>query len=230
MCLLVSSLGCAESVSEPVEAVATNIQVSAMDLLFDALGATTALTGTVLDQGGAVMAAAPIGWASSDGGVASISASGVVTAEGVGVATVTGTSGSATVEVPVTVSTPIDTVDVDARLYGSLLSGLRTLSVPLPAGTHTMTLIEGRFVGWSFGSGGAGTWRTHYRVYYPDSTSVDGGEALTEDGPDAAFAATTVRTMELTLPSALEIRIGVPDNVLGDNAGGVTLELRHVGR
>ena len=60
--------------------------------MLSALGETVQLTATVLDQNGQAMSGVSVTWASSDGGVASVGANGVVTAVQNGSATVTATS------------------------------------------------------------------------------------------------------------------------------------------
>ena len=86
-----------------------------------ALGATAQLGAEVLDQDGNVMAGVEVGWSSSAATVATVDASGLVTAAGNGTATITaksgGGSGTAVVRVmqsvaSVTVSPDADTVEV----------------------------------------------------------------------------------------------------------------------
>ncbi len=69
-----------------------------------AVGASATLVATARDQNGAAVAAAPIAWASAAPGVATVSASGVVTGIATGVATITATSSgvSGTMQVIVT--------------------------------------------------------------------------------------------------------------------------------
>ena len=69
-----------------------------------ALGATVQLRAEVRDQNGQVMSEATVTWSSGDAAVATVDASGLVTAAGTGVATITATaraaSGTASVTVP----------------------------------------------------------------------------------------------------------------------------------
>ena len=69
-----------------------------------AVGATVQLAATVRDQDGNAMAGASVTWASSANAVATVSASGLVTAAGNGTATITATSGSASGTASVTVA------------------------------------------------------------------------------------------------------------------------------
>ncbi len=80
--------------------------------MLSALGETVQLTATVLDQNGQAMSGVSVTWASSDGGVASVGANGVVTAVQNGSATVTATAGTASGTASVTVSQQAAQVDV----------------------------------------------------------------------------------------------------------------------
>ena len=95
------------------------VTVSPATARLTALGATEQLGAQVRDQNGQAMAGATVTWASGSAGVATVNASGLVTAVGNGTATITattgGVSGSATVAVAqevsaVTVSPGADTV------------------------------------------------------------------------------------------------------------------------
>ncbi len=77
-----------------------------------ALGATVQLSAEVRDQNGAVMATATVSWASSDAAVATVSASGLVTAVANGSATITATAGAASGSATVTVSQVVSAVAV----------------------------------------------------------------------------------------------------------------------
>ena len=101
----------------------TTITVTPATADLAALGATVQLTAEVRDQNGNAMAGASVSWASGASEVATVSASGLVTAAGNGTATITasagGASGSAMVTVnsnqsPVTLATvPAQTLVVD---------------------------------------------------------------------------------------------------------------------
>ena len=83
--------------------VATTVMLSSATLSFSSVGETQQLTATVGDQNGATMSGASVAWASSATTVASVSSTGLVTAEADGTATIMATSGSATEAASVTV-------------------------------------------------------------------------------------------------------------------------------
>ena len=77
-----------------------------------ALGATVRLSAEVRDQNGRVMAGAAVTWASSNTSVATVDASGLVTAASNGAATITATAGSASGTAAVTVAQVVSAVGV----------------------------------------------------------------------------------------------------------------------
>jgi hypothetical protein len=87
--------------SEPK--VPTTLTLSSPSLSFSALGQSQQLTPSVTDQNGDPLPGTSVSWASSNAAVASVSSTGVVTAEGAGSAQVTAAAGSATAVADVTV-------------------------------------------------------------------------------------------------------------------------------
>ena len=90
----------------------TTVTVSPATAELAALGATVQLAAEVRDQNGQVMSDAAVTWASSDASVATVAASGLVTAAGNGSTTVTATSGEATGSAAVTVAQVVAEVAV----------------------------------------------------------------------------------------------------------------------
>ena len=89
-------IGCGKDVpTSPPEPTATTLIVAPSPVTLHALSDTTRFTVTVRDQNGQVMAGALVAYSSSDRAVATVDGSGLVTAVGNGVATVTATSGTA---------------------------------------------------------------------------------------------------------------------------------------
>ena len=90
----------------------TTVTVSPATTALTALGATVQLSAEVRDQNGAVMSGATVAWASSAAAVATVNASGLVTAVANGGATITATAGSASGSATVTVAQEVSAVAV----------------------------------------------------------------------------------------------------------------------
>ena len=78
----------------PEPARPTTVTVSPATADLTALGATVQLSAEVRDQNAGVMAGATVTWSSGDTSVATVDASGLVTAAGNGTATITASAGS----------------------------------------------------------------------------------------------------------------------------------------
>ena len=81
----------------------TSITLNLTELTFTSTGETTQLTAQVYDQNGQLMAGHAVSWSTSAAAVASVSQTGLVRAEGAGMARVTATAGSASASAAVTV-------------------------------------------------------------------------------------------------------------------------------
>ena len=90
--------------TEPFVPVATTVHVNAAALNFTELGATQTLVAVVLDQRRDTMKRATVAWSSDNGGVAGVSATGLVTAVANGSAHVIATSDKASAQVGVSVA------------------------------------------------------------------------------------------------------------------------------
>ena len=93
-----STYACGDGATQPLPTVPepprpTTVAVAPATVRLPALGATEQLTAEVRDQNGNVMAGAAVSWASSAASVATVSASGLVTAVGNGEATITASAG-----------------------------------------------------------------------------------------------------------------------------------------
>ena len=103
----------------------TTAMVSPGTVELVALGATAQLSAEVRDQNGQVMAGVTVTWASSATSVATVNASGLVTAAGNGTATITatagGVSGTATVTVAQAVSAVVVSPAADTLVAGDTL-------------------------------------------------------------------------------------------------------------
>ena len=127
--LIVSLAGCGTESPTDTVPVATTVILSPTTLTFSWVGETQQLTATVRDQNGSTISGAPRTWASSGSSVASLSSTGVVTAEADGMATITATSGSATVTASVTVQ----------QVAGSITLSSSSLVLAGPGDTATVT-------------------------------------------------------------------------------------------
>ena len=101
-----------DSATAPVEPPdpprATTVTVSPATNELTALGATVQLTAEVRDQNAMVMAGATVTWTSSANSVATVDASGLVTAAGNGTATITASAGGAQGTAEITVRPDLD--------------------------------------------------------------------------------------------------------------------------
>jgi uncharacterized protein YjdB len=123
------------------------------------VGQTTQGTATAFDAANNVLAGRPVTWASSDGGVASVSASGVVTAVAAGSATITATIGGQSASAGVTVTVPttppppppppptVAKVSVSLATSSLTVGGTTAASVTLRDASDNP--ITGRAVAWS---------------------------------------------------------------------------------
>ncbi len=94
------------TVAEPVP---TRITVTPSSHTLEAIGATVQLSATVRDQRNNVMSGQTITWSSGDEAVATVSATGLVTAVANGMTEITAKSGSLTSSAEITVSEPVPT-------------------------------------------------------------------------------------------------------------------------
>ncbi len=123
--VLANGCGEGDDPAQPEPARPTTVTVTPATAELTALGASVQLSARVLDQNGQAMAGANVTWASSDAAVATVNPNGLVTAVGIGGATVTATAGAASGEAVVTVmqapssvvvSPPADSVAVGDTL------------------------------------------------------------------------------------------------------------------
>lgn len=90
-------------VLESEDPVPTSIEISPGNPNLDAIGATQQLTATVRDQNNNAISGASVTWSAGGSGAATVSSSGVVTAEDNGTETITASSGSLNASTTVTV-------------------------------------------------------------------------------------------------------------------------------
>lgn len=134
--------------------IPTAVSLSVTSLSFTSLRQEQQLSPTITDQDGKSLPEETVGWSSSNPGVASVTQSGLVTAEGVGSAEITAAAGSVSATAQVTVvQTPADLEKIsgDAQMgpAGTALAtplGVQvndSLGSPVPGATVTFTVSAG---------------------------------------------------------------------------------------
>ena len=159
-------------------------------LVLPALGQTVTLTAPGRDQNGAVMTGVPVSWTTSDAGVATVSASGVVTAAGKGAATITAAAGNAAATAPVAVeqevagvvvspaATPGETVRLLARAADANGHEVAGASFRWTSGDESIATVDGTGLVRRTGEGNTTIAAT--------SEGVAGMSSLTVSNPDPA--------------------------------------------
>ena len=163
---------------EPARPATVTVSPATADLT--ALGATVQLTAEVRDQNARVMAGATVTWSSADTSVATVDASGLVTAVGNGTATITASAGSASGSTVVTVTQSVATVS------GTVNHGWGGWADPQTNGFGDG--VSYRPGSNSAGESGVGT--AAPAVTTPDGYVI-GAVVEIVDGPDAGRQATT---------------------------------------
>ena len=127
---------------EPARPATVTVSPATADLT--ALGATVQLTAEVHDQNARVMAGATVTWSSGDTSVATVDASGLVTAVGNGAATITASAGSASGSAVVTVTQSVATVEVSpsAADLAALGATVQLTAEALDANGHAVAEAE----------------------------------------------------------------------------------------
>ena len=145
--------GCGDSTTDPAPTPppppppdpprATTVTVSPATAELTALGATVQLAAEVRDQNGQVMAGAAVTWTTGSPAVATVDASGLVTAASNGTATITATAGSASGSATVTVAQVAGSVTVSpAKAEIAPGDTLRLAAEALDANGHAVEDAE----------------------------------------------------------------------------------------
>ena len=143
---LASAKGCGDGDSPtgmPDVPRPTTLAVSPTTAELTAFGATVQLAAEVRDQNAEVVAGGTVAWVSSSPAVATVDDSGLVTAAGNGVATITASAGTASGSAEITVTQAIDAVTV-SPMEGTIGSGetLRLSAEAFDENGHTVTEVE----------------------------------------------------------------------------------------
>ena len=119
--------------STPVASVAVSPATASLTV-----GQTAQLTATTKDANGNILSGRPVTWSTSNGSVATVSSSGLVTAAGAGSATITATSEGKTGTAAVTVTAPTGTFAIGDSVQATIATWVRNISQP-PADPATGT-------------------------------------------------------------------------------------------
>ena len=134
----------------PPPSIPTTLTISPDSATLQSLGETTQLNAEVRDQNGQTMAGAAVAWTSSDPSVATVVASGLVTAVANGAATVTATAGSASGTAAMTVDQVVASVTVDPPA-DTLLAFGDTLRLSAAALDANGNAVAGAEFAWASG-------------------------------------------------------------------------------
>ncbi len=175
----------------------SEITISPGALTFDAVGDRATLIAEVRDRSGGVLLEATVSWSSSDPTVASVTASGQVTARGNGAATVTAASGNATSGISVTVMQLATALE---QVSGNLQTGPAGEPLPSPLVVRASDRL---------GQPATGV-PVAFRVLEGDG-SVSAAEVATDANGRASVVWTlgTVAGETQSLRSSLAYRVGV---------------------
>ena len=124
-------ISCGDGSTDPGTQTAASVELSDTVLSFTSLGDTTQLAARVKDAAGAVMAGAPVTWATPNSSFATVSSTGLVTSLATGTATITATSGSARATATVTVSQAAASVTLSPTSLSFVSVGDTATFVPI---------------------------------------------------------------------------------------------------
>ena len=155
-----------------------------------ALSATTRLSAEVRDQNGQLMTGVSVRWATSDASVATVDASGLVTAVGSGTATVTATAGSASGAATVTVAQSATSVTVSPST--AMVAPGDTLRLTAEATDQNGQPIAGMSVRWATNDASVATVDASGLV-----TAVGSGTATVTATAGSASGAATVTVAQV---------------------------------
>lgn len=201
------------TVAEPVP---TRITVTPSSHTLEAIGATVQLSATVRDQRNNVMSGQTVTWSSGDEAVATVSATGLVTAVANGMTEITARSGSLSASADITVAIPVATsltIEPAEHTLEAIGDTLQLAAVVLDQHENAMEDVT---VTWSSGDETVATVDENGLV-----TAVDNGMAeITAQAGDAmGTAAITVSQV----PAGIVVEVDAEDTTLTEI--GQTLQL-----
>jgi len=180
----------------PPTPVATTVEVAPATARLTALGQTVQLNATVRDQNGGVMSGASVTWTSGDAAVATVDATGLVTAVGPGTATIEAASGAASGSGTIAVMQEAGTLTVtpDSLRLTAVGEQARLTAEALDANGH---VIAGPTLNWASEDEAVATVDEAGLV-----TAVANGETTVTATSGSASANVAVTVMSRAVPSA----------------------------
>ena len=182
---------------------ATEVRVTPATASLTALGATVQLAARVLDQNGQPMTGAAVAWSSGNASVATVNASGLVTAAGNGSATITATSGAASESAAVTVAQMVGAVTITPAADTLVARGdtVRLTAEASDANGHAVASAE---FAWSSGDTAVATVDASGLV-----TSIGVGDAAITATSSGVTGAAHLRVRGFTLSGTVrDARVG----------------------
>ena len=178
--------------------VAVTVIQSASSIVLDpssaalvSLGETVKLTASVQDENSQAVEGAAVTWSSSDEGVATVGAHGLVTAVSNGTATITARSGSASATAAVTVMQSASHIVLDPS-SATLVSLGETVQLTASVQDDNGQAVEGAAVTWSSSDEGVATVSNHGLV-----TAVSNGAATITARSGSTLVNATITVMQV---------------------------------
>jgi hypothetical protein len=199
--LILAFVAACSGSSEPSPAVAT-VQVSPASAS-PRVGETVQLSATVKDASGNILSGQSVSWSSSAAAVASVSNSGLVTANALGTATITAASGTRSGVATITVA-PEPVTSITLNPTNDTLFVRETVTLIPTLRDATNTVVTGRPVSWSSADPTIATVSNTGVV-----TGADDGTTTITASADGVSATATVRVINPCLTAnALPIAVG----------------------
>ena len=182
------------------------VEVSPPATELTALGETVQLAAEAFDANGQVVGGAEVSWTSSDSSVAAVDASGLVTAEGNGMATITATAGTATGSAVVTVTQSVVLVEVSPPATELTALG-ETVQLAAEAFDANGQVVGGAEVSWTSSDSSVAAVDASGLV-----TAVGNGEATITANVEASSGSAEITVMEAPAPAAIVIETIIDRN------------------
>jgi len=231
-CTAGTALENGEETPLPVRPVAS-VEVTPTTTTLTQIGAAVQLNATIRDDAGAVVSGRSVAWNSSNTAVASVNASGLVTASAAGSATLSGTVdtrvGSATVNVTIA-PRPVASVTLTPN-SGTLTQIGATLQLGATVRDDAGAVVTGRTIAWSSSNSAIVTVNSSGLV-----TAVAAGTATISGTVDSkvgtaaitvAIAPRPIASVEVTPPTATLTQVGATVQLsatVRDDAGAVVTD------